>query len=96
MFVGSIAGTFPQDLLAGARGIDRGLTMQNEPTSKNIDGISSVTAETAAGTHEIARAAEDLDRLTHSLQDLVDQFKVDGAPASMHAPAPAQRKHITT
>ena len=42
MFVGSIAGTFPKDLLAGARGIDRGLTMQNEPTSKNIDGITDL------------------------------------------------------
>ena len=42
LFVGSIAGTFPKDLLAGARGIDRGLTMQNEPTSKNIDGITDL------------------------------------------------------
>ena len=45
--------------------------------SKNIDGISNVTQETAAGTQEIARAAEDLNRLTINLRKLVDRFKIE-------------------
>ncbi len=44
--------------------------------SKNIEGISSVTHESAAGTQEIARAAEDLSQLTNQLQRLVAQFKI--------------------
>ena len=41
MFVGKIAGIFAAIRLRG-RDFDRGLTMQNEPTSKNIDGITDL------------------------------------------------------
>ncbi|MGE5458720.1 MAG: hypothetical protein ACM3RX_10235, partial [Methanococcaceae archaeon] len=39
-------------------------------------GISSVTQQSAAGTTQIARAAEDMNRLTVNLQNLVDRFKL--------------------
>jgi PAS domain S-box-containing protein len=42
--------------------------------TKNIEAISNVTSESAAGTQQIARAAEDLNRLTLSLQELLSQF----------------------
>jgi hypothetical protein len=41
-----------------------------------VEGISKVTGETAQGTQQIARAAEDLNRLTDNLQQLVSQFKL--------------------
>lgn len=47
-----------------------------EQISKNIDGISSVTQESAAGISQIARAAEDLSRLTVGLEEMVQRFRV--------------------
>jgi len=47
-----------------------------EQISKNIEGISNVTQESAAGVQQIARAAEDLNRLTINLQELVSRFKI--------------------
>jgi hypothetical protein len=38
--------------------------------------MSKVTNESAAGLQQVARAAEDLNKLTDSLQQLVSQFKV--------------------
>ncbi|MGA9120475.1 MAG: methyl-accepting chemotaxis protein [Bacteroidota bacterium] len=52
--------------------------------AKNMEAISSVTNETAQGTQQIARAAEDLNRLTESLQQFVNRFKLsDGHSESM-------------
>jgi hypothetical protein len=45
--------------------------------ARNIDAISTVTQETATGTEQIAKAAEDLSRLTVHLQELTGQFKID-------------------
>ncbi len=47
-----------------------------EQISKNIESISNVTNESAAGVQQIARAAEDLNRLTINLQELVSRFKI--------------------
>jgi len=44
--------------------------------SKNIEGISTVTQESAQGVQQIAIAAEDLNRLTTNLQELVSRFKI--------------------
>ncbi|MEI7811031.1 MAG: methyl-accepting chemotaxis protein [Ignavibacteria bacterium] len=49
----------------------------SEEISNNIEGISSVIHQSAAGTQQIARAAEDLNKLTLNLQDLVGRFKID-------------------
>ena len=44
--------------------------------SKSIEGISTVTQQSAAGIQQIARAAEDLNQLTVNLQHLVSKFKI--------------------
>lgn len=48
-----------------------------ESISRNVEGINNVSHESAAGTQQIARAAEDLNRLTNNLQVLTDRFKID-------------------
>jgi methyl-accepting chemotaxis protein len=52
-----------------------------EQISRNIESISHVTNESAAGVQQIARAADDLNRLTENLSNLVSQFKVDNRSA---------------
>ncbi|MGE5400380.1 MAG: methyl-accepting chemotaxis protein [Ignavibacteriales bacterium] len=47
-----------------------------ELISRNIEAISTVTQQSADGIHQIARAAEDLSRLTVNLQNLVAKFKI--------------------
>ncbi|MBA4252321.1 MAG: hypothetical protein C0442_11450, partial [Chlorobiaceae bacterium] len=48
-----------------------------EEIGKNIDSINTVTQETASGIQQIAKAAEDLNRLTVNLQNLVSKFHLD-------------------
>jgi methyl-accepting chemotaxis protein len=45
--------------------------------SKNVDSIRNVTKETTTGVQEIARASEDLNRLTVNLQQSVSIFRID-------------------
>ncbi len=47
-----------------------------EQISKNIEAITSVSHESAAGTQQIARAAEDLNNLTDNLQNIVEKFRI--------------------
>lgn len=47
-----------------------------EQISKNVEGISNVTRESAAGVQQIAHASEDLNRLTVNLQELISRFKI--------------------
>lgn len=49
-----------------------------EQISKNIDAISSVTQESSAGLQQIARTAEDLIRLTSSLESTISRIKISG------------------
>ncbi len=46
-----------------------------EQISKNIEAISNVAHESAVGVQQIARASEDLSRLTVNLQELISKFK---------------------
>jgi methyl-accepting chemotaxis protein len=48
-----------------------------EEISKNIESISRVTQESASGIQQIATAAEDLNRLTNNLQDMVGRFVIN-------------------
>lgn len=48
-----------------------------EQISKNIESMNNVTQQTAVGIQQIARAAEDLNRMTTGLQKTVSQYKVD-------------------
>ena len=45
--------------------------------SQNVEAINAVTQQTAIGTQTIARAAENLNRLTEKLQQLVSLFKFE-------------------
>jgi len=53
----------------------------SEQISKNVEGISSVTNQTAAGVQQIARAAEDLNRLTENLQQMLGKFRLTSTSA---------------
>jgi methyl-accepting chemotaxis protein len=49
----------------------------SEEISKSIEAINNVTRESASGVQQVASAAEDLNRLTVKLQQLVASFKID-------------------
>jgi len=48
-----------------------------EEISRNIEGITNVSQETASGIQQIAHAAEDLNRLTENLLNLITRFKTN-------------------
>ncbi len=48
-----------------------------EEIGKNIEAISNVTNEAASGIQLIAQSAENLNKLTVTLQSLVNQFKIN-------------------
>ncbi len=50
-------------------------TIVAEEINRNVAGINTVAQETAMGVEQIATASEDLSRLTHSLQQMVNSFK---------------------
>jgi methyl-accepting chemotaxis protein len=55
----------------------------SEQISKSIETISSVTLESSGGIKEIAKASEDLNRLTLNLQKLTAKFKTGGPTGSV-------------
>ncbi len=71
-------------------------SLASEMIARNVEGIRNVTNESAAGTQEIARAAEDLNSLTENLQDLVGRFNLntgDQGTGGAAAFGPAQAPH---
>jgi methyl-accepting chemotaxis protein len=48
----------------------------SEQISRNIEGINNVTRETSQGISQIARASEDLSKLTINLQEMITRFKI--------------------
>jgi methyl-accepting chemotaxis protein len=48
-----------------------------EQISTNVEAISNVIQESAAGVQQIAATAEDLNKLTISLQDLISKFNIN-------------------
>jgi methyl-accepting chemotaxis protein len=52
-----------------------------EQISRNIEGINNVAQESSAGIQQIARASEDLSRLTINLQELISRFKIGESSA---------------
>ena len=48
-----------------------------EQISKNIEGISSITHQSAISSRQVASASEDLNDLTLNFQNLVKQFKLN-------------------
>lgn len=53
-----------------------------EQISKNIEGINTVTQESATGIQQVARASEDLNRLTNNLQGQITKFKTNDGPSA--------------
>ena len=49
----------------------------SEQISKSLEMINNVTQESTAGISQIARASEDLNRLTVNLQDLISRFRIN-------------------
>jgi methyl-accepting chemotaxis protein len=64
-----------------------------EQISKNIEGISNVANESAAGVSQIARTAEDLSRLTTNLQNLISRFKINHATQNISAVKETKHLH---
>ncbi len=52
-------------------------TIVAEEINRNVSGINTVAQETAMGVEQIATASEDLSRLTNSLQEMVNSFKLN-------------------
>ncbi|PKL83943.1 MAG: chemotaxis protein, partial [Ignavibacteriae bacterium HGW-Ignavibacteriae-3] len=48
----------------------------SELISRNIEGINNVTRDTSQGITQIARASEDLSKLTINLQEMITRFKI--------------------
>ncbi len=46
--------------------------------NKSLESMTTVTLQSAEGIHEVARAAEDLNRLTENLQGLISGFNLGG------------------
>jgi methyl-accepting chemotaxis protein len=68
-----------------------------EQISKNIDGINNVSRQSAEGVHQMAKAAEDLNRLTFKLQEMVSKFKIDDEPEIVESHRSAvTSEHIQT
>ncbi len=61
--------------------------------SKNVESISAVTQESASGTQQIAQTAEDLNRLTENLQNLINKFDISSSHAT-HSPAVSRKNNI--
>ena len=55
-----------------------------EQISQSIESINSVSQQSAASTSQIAATAEDLNRLTEGLQDLISVFRVTGNKIDSH------------
>ena len=57
-------------------------SLASEEISKNVTAMSNVTNETALGIQQIARAAEDLNRLMENLQRMMSLFRLKATTAA--------------
>ena len=55
-----------------------------EQISKSVEAISNVSNESATGVQLIAKSAEDLNRLTDNLQNLISKFKIRTGSKETH------------
>jgi methyl-accepting chemotaxis protein len=53
-----------------------------EQISRNIEAINNVTQESASGIQQVARASEDLSKLTVNLQDLISKYKIENVKSN--------------
>jgi methyl-accepting chemotaxis protein len=64
--------------------------------AQSVGEISGVAHETATGVQQIAKTAEDLDRLTENLQQLVSKFKLSSMNHDRIQQAPAAFKQVSS
>jgi len=76
------------DMITGIAASSEQQAGASEEIAKNVDAIRSVTAEAASGEQQIARAAEDLNRLTENLQGLTSRFRLPGMDGTPRAHEP--------
>ena len=77
------------DMVTEIAGASEEQSAAGEQIAKNVEAIRSVTGETAMGEQQIARAAEDLNRLTEHLQELTSKFRLSVSDGQAHAGAAA-------
>ncbi len=81
------------DMVAQIAAANEEQSAASEQISKNVETITMVTGQTAEGTTQIAKAAEDLNRLTENLRSLVGTFALDDSPAPAQQQRTGSRKH---
>jgi methyl-accepting chemotaxis protein len=70
------------DMVAQIAAASEQQSSASEQISRNVEAISAVSGETAQGTQQVAHAAEDLNRQSEHLQQLVNQFKLPDEESS--------------
>ncbi|HUI11280.1 MAG TPA: methyl-accepting chemotaxis protein [Bacteroidota bacterium] len=83
------------DRITGIAASSEQQSATSEEIAKNVEAIRTVTAETASGEQQIARAAEDLNRLTENLQRLTSRFRLPGTAGAPRAHEPAHAEGIS-
>lgn len=53
----------------------------SQQISRNIEAITNITNETSGGIQQIARAAQDLSKLTENMQNLISRFRIEESSA---------------
>ncbi len=81
------------DMVSQIAEADERQSTVSEMITKNVDGISAVAHESANSTQQIARAAEDLNRMTEQLQQTLSQFKLGTGENAAGTAAPASPPH---
>lgn len=64
------------DLISQVAAANEEQSSTSEEITRNLDTIDKVMQETSSGIHQIAMATEDLNRLTNTLKELINQFKL--------------------
>lgn len=67
-----------QDIVAQVASASEEQSATSEVISRNVESISKVTNENAAGVQQIASSADELNKMTMNLKDLIAQYKFAG------------------
>jgi methyl-accepting chemotaxis protein len=59
-------------------------SLSAENISRNIEGITTAVHQSASGTQEIARSAENLNKLTENLEYLIKRFTIGSGQQHLH------------
>lgn len=68
-----------QDIVAQVATASEEQSATSETISRNVESISKVTNENAAGVQQIASSADELNKMTMNLKELIAQYKFAGS-----------------